>query len=107
MPDLPAVQDLELAYYVDLFGAAETEGMTLPDLRYKYYLYALSGMLSPPRLSPTGKQVVDWNAVDEAGFYWSDGTALNEPAPGTPAQGVVTAGFNNHVEQMLTVLTQV
>ena len=42
---LPAVQDLELAYYQALFGVSATDGFTLPDLRYIYYTAAINGNL--------------------------------------------------------------
>ena len=45
MPDLFAVQDLELAYYQTLFGDEMTEGLTLPDLRYIYFYNAYHGTL--------------------------------------------------------------
>lgn len=42
---LPAVQDLEMAYYLDVFDLTVLDGYTLPDLRYMYYIAALAGTL--------------------------------------------------------------
>jgi len=64
-------------------------------------------LLLPGRLSIPGQEIQDWNAAEEVGFYWSDGFALNEPVPGRPGQGVVTAGLDGQIEQVVTVLTEI
>ncbi|QDH93279.1 hypothetical protein QC999_gp71 [Microbacterium phage Cressida] len=43
----------------------------------------------PARLGPNGAQVTDWNLATEAGFYWSEAAALNNPV-GNIATGIVT-----------------
>ncbi|QHB37029.1 hypothetical protein QDA00_gp74 [Microbacterium phage Matzah] len=47
----------------------------------------------PARLGPNGAQVTDWNLATEAGFYWSEAAALNNPV-GNVATGVVTVKPN-------------
>lgn len=55
----------------------------------------------PQRLSATGMQVTDWNDAVNAGFYWSEGSALNNPV-GNIAVGrvlVKPTGVNPRVFQ--------
>ena len=35
----------------------------------------------PPRLTPTGAEVTDWNDATAVGFYWCENTAANSPYP--------------------------
>jgi hypothetical protein len=74
MADLMAVQDLELAYYQELFGVAATDGLTLPDLRYIYFLNAYNGTL--PFL--TSDTITKVEKVTQAQY-----DALPQPRPAT------------------------
>lgn len=57
----------------------------------------------PNRLRPTGEQVTDWNNATETGWYWSDGSALNNPV-GNVAVGQVLVkptGTNPRIMQIV------
>lgn len=60
------------------------------DLRITLLERRLSrGIQLPPRLSPDGEQVSDWDDALSVGFYWGS-DALNGPPGGGHAAGVVT-----------------
>lgn len=58
----------------------------------------------PDRLSQTGAEVTDWNDAVSNGFYWSTGSAANNPV-GNIAVGVVTSmgptgGYNRVMQEV-------
>ncbi|QJD49998.1 minor tail protein [Microbacterium phage Rasovi] len=70
------------------------------DSRLAYIEQALGGRTA---LTPTGKQVTNWNDAKETGWYWSSTGALNTPNGESSLFGQVIAGNNNRVIQEVIV----
>lgn len=53
---------------------------------------AVGAFRLPPRLQPAGQEVTDWNNATQAGFYWSQSGAANNPVGNIAVGAVIVKG---------------